>query len=127
MYTSFVPSSLSRYTTSPSCMPGVFPSLVVPTRSRSSTLISVPLITAAGLRHLLCTDISRDGALGGPNICLYEEIVDRYPGLNLQASGGVASLDDLQALQGTGASAAITGKALLDGLFTVEEALEVLS
>jgi phosphoribosylformimino-5-aminoimidazole carboxamide ribotide isomerase len=83
--------------------------------------------SGAGLRHLLCTDISRDGALTGPNTGLYREIVRRYPGLNVQASGGVASLDDLRALRRTGAHAAITGKALLDGLFTVGEALEVLS
>ena len=81
----------------------------------------------AGLEHLLCTDISRDGALSGPNIALYQEIVQRYPGIQLQASGGVANLEDLQALTQTGTSGAITGKALLDGLFTVEEAIEVLS
>jgi len=81
----------------------------------------------AGLRHLLCTDISRDGALSGPNTVLYREIVMRYPGLRLQASGGVAGLEDLRDLAQAGAHAAITGKALLDGLFTVEEALEVLA
>lgn len=81
----------------------------------------------AGLRHLLCTDISRDGALTGPNTELYREILRRYPGLELQASGGVSSLDDLRTLALAGAHSAITGKALLDGLFTVGEALEVLS
>lgn len=80
-----------------------------------------------GLRHLLCTDISRDGALAGPNLGLYRDIVARYPELKLQASGGVASLEDLQLLAETGADGAITGKALLDGLFTVEEALAVLA
>jgi len=80
----------------------------------------------AGLEHLLCTDISRDGALTGPNTALYEEIVQRYPGLQLQASGGVASLADLVALKAIAAAGAITGKALLDGLFSVSEALEVL-
>ncbi len=83
--------------------------------------------TDAGLLHLLCTDISRDGALSGPNAALYIEIVQRYPQLQLQASGGVASLEDLLALEKTGASAAITGKALLEGLFSVSDALEVLS
>ncbi len=83
--------------------------------------------TGAGLEHLLCTDISRDGALTGPNTALYEEIVLRYPELRLQASGGVATLDDLRTLKKTGADGAITGKALLDGLFSVDEALEVLS
>lgn len=83
--------------------------------------------TEAGLLHLLCTDISRDGALSGPNTGLYRQIVRKYPHLQLQASGGVGGLDDLLELKGTGASGAITGKALLDGLFTVEEALEILS
>jgi phosphoribosylformimino-5-aminoimidazole carboxamide ribotide isomerase len=82
--------------------------------------------SAAGLQHLLCTDISRDGALSGPNTTLYKEIVQRYPQLEVQASGGVANLDDLTALKETGSSGAITGKALLEGLFTVGEALEVL-
>ena len=82
--------------------------------------------SSAGLQHLLCTDISRDGALTGPNTGLYSEIVRRYPQLEVQASGGVATLDDLKALTETGASGAITGKALLEGRFTVDEALEVL-
>lgn len=82
--------------------------------------------TEAGLVHLLCTDISRDGALSGPNTGLYVEIIQRYPSLQLQASGGVSSLEDLLTLATTGASGAITGKALLDGLFSVREALEVL-
>ena len=83
-------------------------------------------LTTGGLRHLLCTDISRDGALTGPNFALYTEIVQRYPDLQLQASGGVAGLKDLQRLKPTGAAGAITGKALLEGCFTVFEALEVL-
>ena len=81
----------------------------------------------AGLEHLLCTDISRDGALTGPNTTLYEEIVQRYPTVQLQASGGVASLTDLVALKAIAVAGAITGKALLDGLFNVREALEVLA
>lgn len=83
-------------------------------------------LSAGGLRHLLCTDISRDGALSGPNLDLYSEITHRYPQLQLQASGGVSSLDDLEQLKPTGASGVITGKALLDKRFTIAEALEVL-
>ena len=81
----------------------------------------------SGLRHVLCTDISRDGALTGPNVDLYAGITRRYPGLDLQASGGVSGLQDLRRLAGSGAAAAITGKALLEGCFTVTEALEVLA
>jgi len=83
-------------------------------------------LSAGGLVHLLCTDISRDGALSGPNLELYAEITSRYPQLQLQASGGVSSLDDLEELKLTGASGVITGKALLEKRFSVAEALEVL-
>ena len=79
-----------------------------------------------GLRHLLCTDIGRDGALSGPNLDLYSEITSRYPDLLVQASGGVSGLLDLQKLNQTGAHSAITGKALLEGCFTVAEAVEAL-
>ena len=81
----------------------------------------------AGLRHLLCTDISRDGAMQGPNVELYRSLAARYPALSIQASGGVSNLDDLRQLGETGATAAITGKALLDRVFTLEDALQVLS
>jgi len=84
-------------------------------------------LSAGGLQHLLCTDISRDGALSGPNLALYSEIMNRYPQLQLQASGGVSDLGDLEQLKPTGAAAVITGKALLDKRFTVSEALEVLA
>jgi len=83
-------------------------------------------LVAGGLRHLLCTDISRDGALSGPNLKLYSEITQRYPGLQLQASCGVSSLIDLQQLIPTGSAGVITGKALLEKRFSISEALEVL-
>ncbi len=80
-----------------------------------------------GLQHVLCTDIGRDGAMTGPNVELYAELSGRYPDLEVQASGGVSGLKDLGRLAATGAAAAITGKALLEGCFTVAEALEFLS
>ena len=83
-------------------------------------------LVAGGLKHLLCTDISRDGALSGPNINLYTEITRRYPAIGLQASGGVSKLDDLQNLKPTRATGVITGKALLERRFSVAEALDVL-
>jgi phosphoribosylformimino-5-aminoimidazole carboxamide ribotide isomerase len=79
-----------------------------------------------GLRHLLCTDIGRDGAMTGPNLGLYQEIMARYPSLSVQASGGVSGLMDLRKLAGAGVDSIITGKALLEGCFTVAEALEAL-
>ena len=76
---------------------------------------------AAGLRHLLCTDIQRDGALSGPNFDLYRDIVARYPDIELQASGGVRDIADLDRVRETGATGAITGRALLDGRISAEE------
>jgi len=73
------------------------------------------------LKYVLCTDISRDGALSGPNLALYAELRDRYPRLYLQASGGVRHLDDLKALREIGVQAAISGRALLDGKITRQE------
>lgn len=77
----------------------------------------------AQLRHLLVTDIARDGTLSGPNLALYAELVARYPGLALQASGGVRAADDLRALARLGAAGAVVGKALLDGRASLAELL----
>jgi phosphoribosylformimino-5-aminoimidazole carboxamide ribotide isomerase len=74
-----------------------------------------------GARHLLCTDIGRDGAMTGPNFELYAEIRARYPDLSLQASGGVRDIADMQRLRELGVPAAITGKALLDGKISAAE------
>ena len=76
------------------------------------------------VRHLLVTDIGRDGMLSGPNVPLIQAIVDWYPYVALQASGGVATLDDLAILLQSGAVGAIVGKALWEGRFTVEQALK---
>ena len=76
---------------------------------------------AIGARHLLCTDIGRDGAMSGPNVDLYAEIVRRYPHVSLQASGGVRDIADIERLREVGVPAAITGKALLDGKITATE------
>jgi phosphoribosylformimino-5-aminoimidazole carboxamide ribotide isomerase len=75
----------------------------------------------AGLRHVLCTDVTRDGAMEGPNFQLYVEILNRYPTLQLQASGGVRDIHDLELLRELGVPAAITGRALLDGEISEEE------
>lgn len=75
-------------------------------------------------RHLLVTDVGRDGALTGPNLDLLAEIHQRRPDLWLQASGGVADLADLTGARSVGASGAIVGRALYEGRFTLEQALE---
>jgi phosphoribosylformimino-5-aminoimidazole carboxamide ribotide isomerase len=82
---------------------------------------AVDRYTSAGLRHVLCTDIERDGALGGANVELYCTIARRYPSLQWQASGGIATLDDLRALKSAGVAAAISGTALLEDRLPLEE------
>jgi phosphoribosylformimino-5-aminoimidazole carboxamide ribotide isomerase len=78
---------------------------------------------ARGLRHMLCTDISRDGKLTGPNFELYAQLRRDFPTLQVQASGGVSSLDDLRRLKREGAPGAIVGRALYENKFTLKEAL----
>lgn len=73
------------------------------------------------VRHLLVTDIARDGMLSGPNLDLMRTIAEQYPTIELQASGGVAALPDLAALRTTGAARAIVGKAIWERRFTVAE------
>lgn len=77
-----------------------------------------------GLKHVLCTDISRDGTLAGSNVELYREVCARYPQVAFQASGGIGGLADIAALTGSGVSGVIVGRALLEGKFTVTEAIQ---
>jgi phosphoribosylformimino-5-aminoimidazole carboxamide ribotide isomerase len=92
--------------------------------TRASTLTlaaAVERFAAAGLKHVLCTDIDRDGALSGPNVALYRDCVTRWPGIAFQASGGVRGVADLAALAEAGVAATVSGKALLEGRLTSEE------
>lgn len=76
-----------------------------------------------GLKHVLCTDISKDGTLSGSNVKLYREISQKYPQIAFQASGGIGQLDDVKSLKDTGIAGVIVGRALLEGKFTVQEAI----
>ena len=78
----------------------------------------------AGLRYVLTTDISKDGPLAGPNTALYAKLAQTFPNIDFQASGGIGSLDDIRAVSHTGAAGVIVGRALLEGKFTLEEAIE---
>jgi phosphoribosylformimino-5-aminoimidazole carboxamide ribotide isomerase len=78
---------------------------------------------AAGLRHLLCTDIGRDGALEGPNLALYRRLRAQFPAVQVQASGGIARLADLLDLRDLGAAGAVVGRALYEKRFSLAEAL----
>ncbi|MCB9987999.1 MAG: 1-(5-phosphoribosyl)-5-[(5-phosphoribosylamino)methylideneamino]imidazole-4-carboxamide isomerase [Rhodospirillales bacterium] len=80
---------------------------------------------AYGLKNVLCTDIARDGTMQGCNTELYRVMKLDFNFLEIQASGGVNSLDDLRAAKAAGAAGAIVGKALYEGVFTVGEALGV--
>jgi phosphoribosylformimino-5-aminoimidazole carboxamide ribotide isomerase len=92
--------------------------------TRASTLTLAAALdryATAGLRHVLCTDIARDGALTGPNVELYRDCVRRWPAIEFQASGGVRDLADLTALTTAGVAATVSGKALLEGRLKPEE------
>lgn len=94
------------------------------TETEAATLDELAAFYAkAGARHLLCTDIARDGMLAGFNLELYEHLRDIAPALRVQASGGVRSIDDIDGARDAGASAVILGRALLEGRFTLKEAL----
>ncbi|KGQ18473.1 1-(5-phosphoribosyl)-5-[(5- phosphoribosylamino)methylideneamino] imidazole-4-carboxamide isomerase [Lysobacter dokdonensis DS-58] len=76
-----------------------------------------------GLRHLLCTDIARDGMLSGTDPALYAALRACAPSVAVQVSGGVRDLDDVRAARGAGCGGAILGRALLEGRFDLAEAL----
>jgi phosphoribosylformimino-5-aminoimidazole carboxamide ribotide isomerase len=90
-------------------------------QSQVSLWDAVANFAAAGLMHVLCTDVSRDGALNGPNVELYRNAVRRYPRLQWQASGGIRASRDMHALADAGAAAAISGRALLEDLIPAQE------
>jgi phosphoribosylformimino-5-aminoimidazole carboxamide ribotide isomerase len=90
-------------------------------QSRLSLWDAVANFVDFDLKHVLCTDVSRDGALEGPNVDLYADAVRRYPHIEWQASGGIRDARDLAALAAAGAQAAISGKALLEGLIPIED------
>ena len=68
-----------------------------------------------GLQHVLCTDISKDGMLQGPNTALYKSIMAQWPDCRLIAAGGVSSKEDIRALDEAGIPAVVFGKAIYEG------------
>ena len=85
-----------------------------------------------GLKHVLCTDISKDGTLQGPNQALYKSLAAEYPEISWQASGGISSLADIEELKpnllGSGdanetPSGVILGRSLLEGKFELKDAI----
>ncbi|CAN7301476.1 1-(5-phosphoribosyl)-5-[(5-phosphoribosylamino)methylideneamino]imidazole-4-carboxamide isomerase [Pseudoxanthomonas sp. LjRoot168] len=94
------------------------------TETASETLDELAVRYAdAGLRHLLCTDIARDGMLTGSNLALYAYLHDTVPSLAVQASGGVSAVADVEGAREAGCAGIVLGRALLEGRFTLPEAL----
>ena len=76
-----------------------------------------------GVEYLICTDISKDGAMQGTNRELYRELSEKFP-VNITASGGVSSLEDIKALRKLDLYGAIVGKAYYNGAISLTDALE---
>jgi phosphoribosylformimino-5-aminoimidazole carboxamide ribotide isomerase len=91
------------------------------TQSQTSLWSAAERFSTHGARHVLCTDVARDGALSGPNLELYAEATRRFPALQWQASGGIATGADLRSLAATGVAAVISGRALLEDRIPAEE------
>ena len=81
-------------------------------------------MTAMGVRNLICTDISKDGAMQGTNTELYKQLSEEFD-VEITASGGVSSLEDIRKLKEMGIYAAIIGKAYYTGDINLSEAIEV--
>lgn len=84
---------------------------------------ALDMFPAGTLKHVLATDVSRDGAMTGANVALMRQLVEARPDISFQASGGVARLEDLPALRAVGAAGCIVGRALYEKRFTLEDAL----
>lgn len=85
--------------------------------TESTTITVVDLIDKykqKGVKQFFCTDVSKDGLLGGPSIKLYKKLINEHPSIDLIASGGVSSLKDLEELREAGCSGAIVGKAIYE-------------
>jgi phosphoribosylformimino-5-aminoimidazole carboxamide ribotide isomerase len=83
--------------------------------------------TQLGLRYIFCTDISKDGKLEGPAIPLYTKILNSNSDVQLVASGGVATIDDLQLLKDAGCYGAIIGKAIYENRITIAQLKKFIS
>ena len=81
----------------------------------------------AGVKTVLCTEISKDGTLAGPAIGLYKEVMAAYPELHLIASGGVSSIDDIKALDAAGIPAVVFGKAIYEGRIDLNALIKMYS
>ncbi len=79
-----------------------------------------------GIRYVICTDVAKDGLLQGPSFALYKEMLQKIPSIQLIASGGVTTVDDLRQLRELGVYGAIIGKALYEGRIKLTDLEEFL-
>ncbi len=84
----------------------------------------VNAMLAIGITSIFCTDISKDGKMAGPSIDLYSELLSTFTDLNLIASGGVNTLDDIIQLRKIGCKGVIVGKAIYEGAITLEDLIK---
>jgi phosphoribosylformimino-5-aminoimidazole carboxamide ribotide isomerase len=91
--------------------------------SQISLLPFLKQYVEAGVKNVLCTEISKDGTLQGPAVTLYKEIMSAYPKLHLIASGGVSSKEDIDELESEGIPAVVFGKAIYEGRINLKELL----
>ena len=78
----------------------------------------------AGVKNVLCTEISKDGTLQGPAVTLYKEVMKAYPQLHVIASGGVSRKEDIEELEREGIPAVVFGKAIYEGRIDLKELLK---
>jgi phosphoribosylformimino-5-aminoimidazole carboxamide ribotide isomerase len=76
---------------------------------------------AKGITQVFCTDVAKDGLLKGASVDLYKKIIERFPSIELSASGGVSTVDDLTELQNIGCAGAIVGKAIYENKIALEQ------
>jgi phosphoribosylformimino-5-aminoimidazole carboxamide ribotide isomerase len=79
-----------------------------------------------GIQQVFCTDVAKDGALSGPSLELYKNIIEKFPELNFIASGGVSSIGDLYQLQDINCKGAIIGKAIYEGRIALKDLKSVI-
>jgi phosphoribosylformimino-5-aminoimidazole carboxamide ribotide isomerase len=74
-----------------------------------------------GFFRFLCTDIDKDGKLGGAGVELYKKLLEHSPFIKLIASGGISSMEDIEKLQQIKVESCVVGKAIYEGLISIEE------
>lgn len=95
------------------------------TQSSGTTSVAFfDMLESLGVSHVICTDISKDGAMEGTNRSLYAEMAKKYT-FQITASGGISNLEDVRALKEMGLYGAIIGKAYYTGAMDLAEAIEV--